>query len=78
MPTFDTCACRARAGGSSTPTDKKHLLGTPHARGPNKSLDRLLRFVGQLIGSDGVNCAVVHALRPNVEPVLRKLFISHR
>jgi len=29
------------AGGSSTPTDKKHLLGTPPARGPSKSLDRI-------------------------------------
>ena len=27
------------AGGSSTPTDKPHLLGTPHARGPSKSLE---------------------------------------
>ena len=36
------------AGGSSTPTDKKHLLGTPHARGPRKSLDRALVLKGIL------------------------------
>jgi hypothetical protein len=32
-------ASRSIAGGSSTPSDKKHLLGTPHARGPSQSLD---------------------------------------
>jgi hypothetical protein len=26
------------AGESSTPTDKKHLLGTPHSRAPSKNL----------------------------------------
>ena len=32
-------ACGAFAGGSSTPPDKKHLLGTPPARGPSQTLD---------------------------------------
>ena len=51
--------------------------GGRDARGPNKSLDRVLWLVGYLIRSDGFNGAFMHPLRTDVEPVLRKLLISH-